>query len=41
MLKIVSMDNGRIFMCGKDGNLYELVYQGDLLAMYRDLMCCR
>ena len=27
MIKIVSAQNGRIFMGGKDGNLYELVYE--------------
>jgi len=29
MLKIVGMKNGRIFMCGKDGSLYELEYQAE------------
>eukprot|EP00698_Gefionella_okellyi_P004934 TRINITY_DN14557_c0_g1_i1.p1 TRINITY_DN14557_c0_g1~~TRINITY_DN14557_c0_g1_i1.p1 ORF type:complete len:1315 (+),score=335.24 TRINITY_DN14557_c0_g1_i1:93-4037(+) len=27
MLKIAGTDNGRVFMCGRDGNLYELLYQ--------------
>jgi nuclear pore complex protein Nup155 len=27
MLKIVGTPQGRIFMCGRDGNLYELQYQ--------------
>ena len=29
MLKIAGTSNGRILMCGKDGNLYELVYQAE------------
>lgn len=29
MLKIVGTNNGRIFMCGKDGNVYELAYQAE------------
>ena len=27
MTDIVSSDSGRIFMCGKDGNIYEFLYQ--------------
>ena len=27
MTSIVGTDNGRIFMCGNDGHLYELIYQ--------------
>jgi nuclear pore complex protein Nup155 len=27
MLKIVGSPNGRVFMCGKDGCVYELHYQ--------------
>ena len=27
MTQIVSSENGRIFMCGKDGNIYEFSYQ--------------
>lgn len=26
MFKITGTDSGRIFLCGKDGNLYELIY---------------
>jgi hypothetical protein len=26
MTKMLSTDDGRVFMCGKDGNLYELQY---------------
>ncbi len=29
MLKIIGMKNGRIFMAGSDGSLYELYYQAD------------
>jgi nuclear pore complex protein Nup155 len=29
MLKIAGTKNGRIFMCGQDGNLYELTYEAD------------
>ena len=29
MLSIKGTDNGRIFMCGQDGNLHELVYQAE------------
>ena len=29
MLKVVGTDLGRIFLCGKDGNLYELGYQAN------------
>ena len=27
MLSIIGTDNGRIFLCGRDGNLHELSYQ--------------
>jgi len=29
MLKIIGTDRGRIFMCGKDGSVYELYYQAE------------
>jgi hypothetical protein len=40
MLKIVGMKNGRIFMCGKDGSLYELEYQG-LVIEFLLYICSR
>jgi len=32
MLKIIGTPEGRIFMCGKDGNVYELHYQATVSA---------
>jgi len=37
ILAITSTDNGRIFLAGKDGCLYEVVYQVTIGFMHR---CC-